>query len=485
MAERIAVITMGVKLGNEEKGYTRFLSLSRELAAAGFEVELITSAFQHWEKTHRNTTEAALHDYPFKVSFINEPGYRRNIAPARLISHRIAAKNLATHLRDNAPYSLVYCEIPPNDVARKASEYARGCGIPFIVDVNDLWPEAMRMVLDLPVISTALFAPLARDARVAYQNATAIVGTSDEYALHPFRYRPDNIEHLTVYVGNELAQFDAYARENSLGRHRLNHCAPSSGQFAPAPSVRTPPLPQVVSSSARTDLGRQSSGLSSGEAAEQRVSPWTQIDSESGAQAFIGASLAVEKPAGEFWVTYAGTLGTSYDIATMLRASEELQRRGYSTIRVLIIGGGPHQAQLEELAQTLAGNTSFVGYLDYPQMAAYLSHSDVLVNSLVKKAPQSIVNKIADYVAAGKPMINTGESPELKALVETADIGVNIQAEDPQALADAIATLFEDPERRKAMGHNARSLAIERFDRATSYQQIVNLITRQIRKETI
>jgi 16S rRNA (cytosine967-C5)-methyltransferase len=57
------------------------------------------------------------------------------------------------------------------------------------------------------------------------------------------------------------------------GRHRLNHCAPSSGQFAPAPSVRTPPVPQVVSSSARTDLG--------------------QIDSESGAQAFIGASLEV------------------------------------------------------------------------------------------------------------------------------------------------------------------------------------------------
>jgi DNA-binding SARP family transcriptional activator len=56
-----------------------------------------------------------------------------------------------------------------------------------------------------------------------------------------------------------------------LGRHRLNHSAPSSGQSAPAPPVQTPPLPQVGAVFARTDLG--------------------QIDSEDGAEAFIGASL--------------------------------------------------------------------------------------------------------------------------------------------------------------------------------------------------
>lgn len=405
MAKRVAVITMGVKLGNEEKGYTRFLSLSRELAAAGFEVELITSTFQHWEKAHRDIADPTLHGYPFTVSFIDEPGYRRNIELKRLASHRVAAKNLALYLSSVAPYDLVYCEIPPNDVARQASEYAQSRGIPFVVDVNDLWPEAMRMVLDLPLVSNILFAPFVRDARISYQNATAFVGTSDEYARYPLSYRCDTVEHLTVYVGNELERFDAYAHENR---------------------------PQV------------------------------------------------DKTPGEFWVTYAGTLGTSYDIATMLRAADELKRRGYSTIRTLIIGGGPHQAQLEKLAQALAGNTSFIGYLDYPQMAAHLVCSDILVNSLVKKAPQSIVNKIADYVAAGKPIINTGESPELKALITHAGIGVNIEAEDPRILADAVALLYDNPEKREEMGRAARRLATERFDRATSYQQIVRLIKRQI-----
>ena len=69
------------------------------------------------------------------------------------------------------------------------------------------------------------------------------------------------------------AEFDRgfIAQNLPLGKRRLNHSAPSSGQSAPVLPVQTPPLPQVGAASARTDLG--------------------QIDSESGTEAFIGASL--------------------------------------------------------------------------------------------------------------------------------------------------------------------------------------------------
>ena len=71
--------------------------------------------------------------------------------------------------------------------------------------------------------------------------------------------------------------------------------------------------------------------------------------------------------------------------------------------------------ELEELANTRQiYNVEFVGYAPYGKMAAYLKQSDVLVNSFVKKAPQSIVTKIGDYLAAGKAMINTCMSPEFR-----------------------------------------------------------------------
>ena len=110
-------------------------------------------------------------------------------------------------------------------------------------------------------------------------------------------------------------------------------------------------------------------------------------------------------------------------------------------------------------------------------MAAYLKASDITINSLVKSAPQSIITKIGDYLAAGIPMINTGSSPEFRAKVETDGFGINVEAEDADALAKAFVELANDDERRRSMGVIARRIAEEQFDQPTSYQTIVELIS--------
>ncbi|MFR3092867.1 MAG: aminotransferase class I/II-fold pyridoxal phosphate-dependent enzyme, partial [Eggerthella lenta] len=89
---------------------------------------------------------------------------------------------------------------------------------------------------------------------------------------------------------------------------------------------------------------------------------------------------------------------------------------------------------------------------------AYLCASDITVNSLVKSAAQSIVTKIGDYLASGNPMINTGSSPEFRAKVTADGFGANVEAEDAQALADAIAKLAGHASLRKIMGSKARAV---------------------------
>jgi glycosyltransferase involved in cell wall biosynthesis len=396
---------MGVKLGSETRGYTRFLSVAQVLADAGFEVDLITSSFQHWDKAQRDLRLFPAGLYDFRLVFIPEPGYAKNLDLKRLLSHRRVAKNLRGYLESAKRYDLVYCEIPPNDVAETAARYAEQRDIPFIVDVNDLWPEAMRMVLDVPLVSDVLFFPFLQSAKATYRRVTGIVGTSDEYALRPFAYCEPKTEKLTVYVGNELEQFDAGARQ-------------------------------------------------------------------------VGGTLKKEE--GEFWVSYSGTLGASYDLATMIRASGLLIERGYHAIKFLIIGDGPDKQSLEALASRIDCNATFLGYQDYQTMAAYLMRSDVVVNSLVRKAPQSIVNKIADYLAAGRPLLNTGSSPELIGKIAEEDLGVSVVAEDPEKLADAIEALYKDPEGRRRMGVAARRVAERQFDRKTAYLPIVEMVRRQI-----
>ncbi len=161
---------MGVKLGDETRGYTRFRFLSELLAREGFAVDLITSSFQHWEKAQRDCSKACYQDLPYRVVFIDEPGYTKNLDLGRILSHRVAAKNLRAHFERTAgTYDLIYAEIPPNDVARACAEAANALHIPFVADINDLWPEAMRMVVDVPVVSDLAFFPFARDAKRVYQ----------------------------------------------------------------------------------------------------------------------------------------------------------------------------------------------------------------------------------------------------------------------------------------------------------------------------
>lgn len=186
MSNKIAVITMGVRLNNE-KGYTRFRYICEFLAKKGYEVDLITTTFQHWEKQQRDIEKIKKEEYPFGIKFIYEPGYKKNVDLKRISSHHTAAKNLSALLEKEGDYDLIYAEIPPNDVALAAAEYAKKRGIPFVADVNDLWPEAMRMVLDIPVISSVIFYPLKRDAEKVYSLVSGVVGTSDEYRDRPFK----------------------------------------------------------------------------------------------------------------------------------------------------------------------------------------------------------------------------------------------------------------------------------------------------------
>lgn len=398
---KIAVITMGVRL-NGEKGYTRFRYICEFLADAGYQVDLITTTFQHWEKAQRDVEKIKTDSYRFGIKFIYEPGYRKNVDLRRIRSHRIAARNLTALLEREGDYDLLYAEIPPNDVALAAAEFAQHRGIPFVADVNDLWPEAMRMVLDIPVFSDILFYPLKRDAEKVYRLVSGVIGTSDEYRDRPFRNQDRPVPRETVYVGNELSVFDAGAEENMGG---------------------------------------------------------------------------IRKENGEFWVTYAGTIGTSYDIRTMILSAEELAGRGRTNIKFKILGDGPMKKELEDLAVSRnISNVEFLGYAPYDKMAAYLKASDILVNSFVRKAPQSIVTKIGDYLAAGRAMINTCMSPEFRSKVENDGFGVNIIPEDAGILADAVESLYQDEALRLEMGRRARQIAEEQFDRPQSYRRIEKLI---------
>ncbi len=409
---KIGIIACALALPGE-KGYTRFTFLANFLQKKGYDVDLYTSTFNHWEKAQRDREKVKRiqSSVEYGIHLIEEPGYKKNIDIRRIISHKILAKNTIKAIEDNNKdrrYDLLYAIIPDNGLAANVTKYGNENNIPVIIDVEDLWPESMEMVMHIPIITNILYHPYRKYAKYAYTHANGFVGTSDEYRDKPLEYGADlKLPRKTVYVGSELEVFD-----RGVDRY----------------------------------------------------------------------SEEITKPDGEFWIIYAGTLGTSYDIETLVKAAQKLYKDGYKDIHVKILGGGPLKEKFEVTSAEESCNVEFLGYQSYEKMAAYLVMSDVTINSFVKKAAQSIVNKIGDYLAAGKPMINTCSSKEFRKKVENDGFGLNVEAENVDALYKIILRLYESPEMCVEMGIKARHIAEEQFDRKNAYESITHMVMELIER---
>lgn len=399
--KKIGIVSLGYGWLPCESGPSRFYYIAKLFSENGYDVDLIGSDFQHFQKKRRERDVIRKQRYPFNVTFIPVPAYQKNLDLKRIYSNKIAARRVVSYMKTQE-YDVVYCSIPANDIAAKVGKYCNARNIPYVVDIEDLWPEAMEMVIKIPLIKNVLFWPFMRDAEKAYRYADAIVGTSDEYTARAYKNNGRTIRNKTVYVGCDVDEFDRGVKEYAE---------------------------------------------------------------------------AIEKQEEEFWIMYAGSLGKSYDIRTLIFAAEKIKNKGFSNIRIKILGSGPLQQELNKLSKDKGcNNVEFLGYIKYEKMAAYLSKADVTVNSFIKGAPQSIVNKIGDYLASGKPMINTLENEEFMNLVLKEGFGTNIEPENEEALADCIIKMYQKKDNIVRMGKNARRLAEERFDRKKSYLEIIKIV---------
>lgn len=383
----------------DEPGNNRFIYLGELLCSYGFDVEIITTTFAHLKKKQRRVIAKLYDNLPYKYTMLPEPGYSRNVCLKRFYSHYIFGKNLSNYLETMKKPDAIIAAVPSLDVGTVTGNYCSKYRIPFIVDIQDLWPEAFKLVLKVPVVSDLVFFPMTLQANRFYGQADRIVAVSETYVQRGLKSNHKDKNGLCVYLGTDLNSFDESSK-----------------------------------------------------------------------------SISVEKPDGELWIAYAGTLGHSYNIEIIFDALNQLPERLGQNVVFHIFGDGPYLERFQEYAKNCKIQSVFHGRMDYPAMVANLSKSDIAVNPIVKGAAQSIINKHADYAAAGLPVVNTQECQEYRNLLKSYRCGINCEVESVQQVAKALQELIQNPEKRKQMGTNSRRMAEERFDRRNTYQQIVRVI---------
>lgn len=399
--KKILLIAQYTQLpGEKGNNRSRFKLIAEMLVKKGYEVTVVTSKFRELDRTYRSNTKVIA---PYKIIILDENGYQKNISLKRVYSMWTFSNNLKKFLKNsNEKYDLIYSCIPGLDSGLVAGKYAKKNKIPFIIDIQDLWPEAMYdLILDLPIISRVLFFPLEYLANRVYQLADGIIGVSKTYMEVAIDKSYNYKRSEYVYIGTDLDSFDRYEKK---------------------------------------------------------------------------PKNFIEKIDGEFWISYIGSLGHSYDIKTFTEAIKLLNNNGIN-VRGIIIGDGPLKSEFEDHARIIDSNMIFTGWIIHEEMKMYLSKSDAVINAIKKKAPQSITNKIGDYLSSGKPVLNGSLNIEFLEMVKEYEFGINYTPENINSMANAIKELvLMNEDKRNIMGKNGRLLAEQKFDRKKTYPKIVGLV---------
>ena len=110
--------------------------LKKYFSAQGKNVEVITSDWQHFQKTVRE-------DCPDEYTMIHAKPYYKNLSVGRLRSHYQFAKDALTEVGKRDP-RLVWILVPPNALIKFAERYKKNHpNVKVVLDFIDMWPETM------------------------------------------------------------------------------------------------------------------------------------------------------------------------------------------------------------------------------------------------------------------------------------------------------------------------------------------------------
>lgn len=392
-----------------EGGYKRSMYLLDMMIRLGYSCTLLTSDFNHYTKTARDIKKfrEEFPQYNDSIELLHKIPYKKNISILRLYSDKRFERTITKWFKDKGDeYDVVF--ISDQEAVLTINKIRKKKGIPLIIDIRDLFPEALKVIFKHDIVYKCLTFLFKLHEDKCFACADELVAVSKEYLDRGTAVNTKTRNSEVVYIGATLEKFDQGIRKYSDG--------------------------------------------------------------------FV-------KREGECWMAYAGTLGASYDLKTVIRACKKIKDHGINLV-FKILGQGPEENELKRYVQKIgAANVEFLGFLEYAKMAALLSKCDITVNCIKKNASQSIINKVADYFASGKPMLNSCQNEEMQMLIEDYQTGMNYEAENVEDFIKKFMKLYTDPELRLKYGANARRLALEKFDRVHSYKKIIGIIEKASVKE--
>lgn len=126
--------------------------LAHELAHRGHEVHWFSSTFLHLPKKLFATEDRVIALAPnYHLHLVHAGGFRRNFSLQRYRFYRRYAARVQAYCASRPVPDLIVCAFPLIEVAAWVVDFARERGIAVVVDVRDLWPDAIVEAMPRPL----------------------------------------------------------------------------------------------------------------------------------------------------------------------------------------------------------------------------------------------------------------------------------------------------------------------------------------------
>ncbi len=177
---------------------------------------------------------------------------------------------------------------------------------------------------------------------------------------------------------------------------------------------------------------------------------------------------------------YVGRLSPEKNLSLLLRAFYGVAMT-YDHVRLLLVGEGPERENLETLIKHMGISTKvfFTGLVDYKQIPAYLTSSDIFVTP---SSAETFGLSTVEAMAAGLPVLGI-DAPGTQDIIEDGVTGL-MTTDDLSVFTAKLIFLSTNHELRREMGLRARRES-EKYDiKSTTgalllqYQRLVEVTKR-------
>jgi glycosyltransferase involved in cell wall biosynthesis len=185
----------------------------------------------------------------------------------------------------------------------------------------------------------------------------------------------------------------------------------------------------------------------------------------------------------EFILVYSGYIGRYYRLDTCVKAfARFIEANYFKKTKLLLMGEGEDLEKILELSKVLKieENVRYMGVkYDKKEIVELIALADVGLIPYDKNPlwRNSLPAKFFEYASCGIPVIATVDSKSILAkVIDREKIGIHVEPEDVEKLADAINILSSDKYFLEEASKRARKLIERDFDRVKISQNFLNLI---------